>query len=117
MLKEINTGQIHDRTIIQSFDVRSLRAVKEMDASIPVALLIGETTGFEVDLENLGFTPEIYSPNFQLVDEKMVKSCHENGIRIIPWTVNEEEDMVKLLDLGVDGIITDYPDIAPTLKL
>ena len=41
----------------------------------------------------------------------------QNGIQLIPRTVNEEEDMVKLLELGVDGIITDYPDVALTLKL
>jgi len=41
----------------------------------------------------------------------LVKACHEKSIKLIPWTVNEEEDMVRLLDLGVDGIITDYPDL------
>ncbi|MBL4585457.1 MAG: hypothetical protein JKX84_00150 [Flavobacteriales bacterium] len=52
-----------------------------------------------------------------MVNEQLVRACHKNGIRLIPWTVNGEEDMVRLLNLGVDGIITDYPDIALTLKL
>ncbi|MGB0916891.1 MAG: glycerophosphodiester phosphodiesterase [Flavobacteriales bacterium] len=114
---QINESGIHDRAIIQSFDVRALQAAKQLDASIPVALLISETNGFEKDLEKLGFTPEIYSPNYRLVDDAMVRSCRQNNIQIIPWTVNEEEDMVRLLDLGVDGIITDYPDVALTLKM
>ncbi len=117
VLDVIQKGGIHDRTIIQSFDVRALQKVKELDASLPVALLISESGGFEKDLENLGFTPEIYSPNFLLVNQLLVKTCHQNGIEIIPWTVNEEEDMVEILNLGVDGFITDYPDIALTLKL
>ncbi|MBL4585458.1 MAG: glycerophosphodiester phosphodiesterase [Flavobacteriales bacterium] len=50
VLKVINENGIHDRTIIQSFDVRALQQVKEMDASIPVALLISEGNGFEKDL-------------------------------------------------------------------
>lgn len=117
VLDQITTLNIKDRTIIQSFDVRALQEMKHLDTSIPVALLISDTDGFEKDLEKLGFTPEVYSPNFRLVDEKLVSNCHQNGIQIIPWTVNEEEDMVKLLDLGVDGIITDYPDVALTLKM
>jgi glycerophosphoryl diester phosphodiesterase len=82
-----------------------------------VALLISETKGFDQDLEDLGFTPEIYSPNFRLVNSEMVQNCRSNNIRIIPWTVNEERDMQVMLELGVDGIITDYPDMALTLKL
>lgn len=114
---ELLTSGIKENTIIQSFDVRSLQAMKKLDSSIPVALLIYETQGFETDLENLGFTPEIYSPYFKLVDEQLVQSCNANNIRLVPWTVNEEEDMNALLELGVDGIITDYPDIALTLKI
>lgn len=117
VLEQVKAGGIKERTTIQSFDVRALQAMKQLDSSIPVALLISETDGFEKDLEKLGFTPDIYSPNYHLVNENLVRSCHENGIKIIPWTVNEEEDMVHLLELGVDGIITDYPDVALTLKL
>jgi glycerophosphoryl diester phosphodiesterase len=117
VLEQLKAGGIKERTTIQSFDVRALQAMKQLDSSIPVALLISETDGFEKDLEKLGFTPEIYSPNYHLVNQNLIRSCHQNGIKIIPWTVNEEEDMVQLLELGVDGIITDYPDVALTLKL
>jgi glycerophosphoryl diester phosphodiesterase len=117
VLEEIEGLGIIDRSIIQSFDVRALQEVKKVAPRVPVALLVSETEGFEKDLENLGFTPEIYSPNFRLVTERLVNSCHQNGIQIIPWTVNEEEDMVELLELGVDGLITDYPDVALTLKM
>lgn len=117
VLKVIQDAKVQDRTTIQSFDVRALQEAKLLAPSIPVALLISETDGFEKDLEKLGFTPEIYSPNFHLVNATLVRACHQNGIKIIPWTVNEEEDMVELLKLGVDGLITDYPDVALTLKM
>jgi glycerophosphoryl diester phosphodiesterase len=117
VLEVIREGDILNRTIIQSFDVRSLQAMKQLEPSVPLALLIEESEGFEADLAKLGFDPEIYSPYFKLVNAELVQACHDKDIRIIPWTVNEEEDMVRLLDLGVDGIITDYPDVALTLKL
>jgi len=114
---EMVRSGIRDRTTVQSFDVRALQAMKQLDSSVPVSLLVYESNGFENDLEKLGFTPEVYSPYFKLVDKELVRSCKQNGIRLIPWTVNEEEDMVRLIELGVDGIITDYPDIALTLKM
>ena len=117
VLEVIQNGGILERTIIQSFDVRSLQAMQQLAPSIPLALLIDESEGLEADLIKLGFTPAIYSPNFTLVTKELVEACHQNKMKLIPWTVNEEEDMVRLLDLGVDGIITDFPDVALTLKL
>ncbi|MGK0384369.1 MAG: glycerophosphoryl diester phosphodiesterase [Bacteroidia bacterium] len=117
VLEVIEAGNILDRAIIQSFDLRALQTMKKLKPSIPLALLIEESADFEKNLAELGFTPDIYSPSFHLVNEELIKSCHHKSIKLIPWTVNEEEDMVRLLDLGVDGIITDYPDIALTLKL
>ncbi|RME36646.1 MAG: glycerophosphodiester phosphodiesterase, partial [Deltaproteobacteria bacterium] len=64
----------------------------------------------------LGFTPEIYSPYYRLVTAQTVRACRELGMRLIPWTVNEPEDMCALIRLGVDGIITDYPDRAAALQ-
>lgn len=117
VLDAITTGAITDRTIIQSFDVRALQATKKLAPNIPLALLVEESAGLEKDLAQLGFNPEIYSPHYKLVTKQLVKACREKNMRVIPWTVNEEEDMVRLLELGVDGIITDYPDVALTLKL
>lgn len=115
--RELTEGNIKDRTTIQSFDARALQEMKKIDSSIPVALLIYETQGFEQDLEKLGFTPEIYSPYYKLVDEALVEACKLNNIQLIPWTVNDEDDMIRLLEMGVDGLITDYPDVALTLKM
>jgi Glycerophosphoryl diester phosphodiesterase len=46
-----------------------------------------------------------------LVNDDLVKKCHQQNIRIIPWTVNDKPTIDKLKEMGVDGIITDYPDL------
>lgn len=46
----------------------------------------------------------------------MLKNAHEKGVKVIPWTVNETKTMLKLIEMGVDGIITDYPDRIPNQK-
>jgi glycerophosphoryl diester phosphodiesterase len=61
-------------------------------------------------LEELGYIPEMYSPHYSIVTPALVKACHDKGIRIIPWTVNTVAEMKNLKNMGVDGIITDYPD-------
>ena len=61
-------------------------------------------------VKTLGFNPSIYSPDYHSLKPEYVQWLHTNGIKIIPWTVNDIEEMKKLIDMGVDGIITDYPD-------
>jgi glycerophosphoryl diester phosphodiesterase len=79
---------------------------------LPLVLLVENKEGIERNIERLGFQPDVYSPNFSLVDESTVTYCHKRGMRIIPWTINEEADMQTMRELLVDGIITDYPDRA-----
>jgi glycerophosphoryl diester phosphodiesterase len=55
-------------------------------------------------------TPSIYSPYYTLVNAELVKKAHDSKVAVLPWTVNEEVDMKAMGDLGVDGIISDYPD-------
>ncbi len=79
--------------------------------------LIENLRGFDANLKNLGFTPAIYSPYYQLVSKKLVRKCHAQNMKLIPWTVNDAASMKGLIRLGVDGIITDYPNrIAETGK-
>ena len=62
-------------------------------------------------IKDLGFTPTIYSPEYTIVNEDMVKKCHQQNIRVLPWTVNDKPTIDKLKEMGVDGLITDYPDL------
>jgi glycerophosphoryl diester phosphodiesterase len=58
----------------------------------------------------MSYKPEIVSPYFQLLDKKVVKRLNAEHFKIIPWTVNEVDDIKTMIALKVDGIITDYPD-------
>ena len=106
----IRSKGVAERCILQSFDVRTLQEMHKMDTSIVTALLIENLDGLDKNLKTLGFTPTIYSPNFALVNKKLVARCHALGIKILPWTVNDEKKMLALEKLGVDGMISDYPD-------
>ncbi|MEH0156125.1 glycerophosphodiester phosphodiesterase [Limibacter armeniacum] len=100
----------YDRFTIQSFDVRPLRYLKRHHKNVVLALLVEGEKDYKKAVTALGFTPQIYSPDFHLLDKKSIKNLHKKGMKVIPWTVNEKEDMIKLLEWGVDGFITDYPD-------
>jgi glycerophosphoryl diester phosphodiesterase len=75
-----------------------------------ISLLIGNSKAAEKNIEELGFKPDIYSPNYKLVNEKELAYLKSKNIMVIPWTVNEVKDMKKLIDMGIDGMITDYPN-------
>ena len=109
MLKQ---KSILNKSIIQSFDPRTLQVIHQIDVKTTTALLIADIDSFDKNIQQLGFTPTIYSPNVMLVNEKLIEKCHAQKIKIIPWTINDLEKMLKLKQLGVDGIITDYPDRA-----
>ena len=79
--------------------------------------MIDEKEDFENNIKDLGFTPTIYGPYAVLVGKGLVDRCHAAGIKIIPWTVNSLKEMNYLVGLGVDGIITDYPNLFGSLEL
>ena len=113
LMQVIKEKQVEERVIIQSFDFRTLQYLHEKYPTIKTAMLIedSDVNDFEGQLKRLGYTPQIYSPNHTLVDEEMVKQCHNKGMKIIPWTVNDVKRFKKLKKLGIDGVITDYPDM------
>lgn len=106
---------IAERTCIQSFDVRTLQALKKMDDKITIALLVAKNPFYENAIKELGFKPDVYSPYHLLVTSSLIEYGQKEGIKIIPWTVNDFDTMKKLAQMGVDGIITDYPDRAQGL--
>lgn len=110
VIQEIYALGLAKRVIVQSFDVRPLQELRKRNNSIPIALLVENDKPFEENMEALGFTPFAYSPHHPMVTAELVTKAHTLGVRVIPWTVNEPADMRRLLALGVDGIITDYPN-------
>ena len=112
VLAVIDEKEVADRVTIQSFDVRALQATHELRPNMRLALLVENTDSPQKNIARLGFTPQIYSPYFKLVDEKLIDFAKTQRMQVIPWTVNEPEDIKAMLDLGADGIISDYPDRA-----
>jgi len=101
------------RTLFSSFDMRVLQELHKSDESAMTALLSEKSTDdLETNLKDLHFNPTVYSPTFLLVTKTMITKCHALGIKVIAWTPNEITKMTALKTLGVDGLITDYPDRA-----
>ncbi len=112
VIGQILTQLSTDRFNIQSFDFRVLRYVHEKYPEIQLAVLIENDKKPEENLADLGFNPAIYSGYYEKLDRDEIKKLHALGLKVIPWTVNNPDDMEELISWGVDGIITDYPDRA-----
>lgn len=110
IMEIVKEKKLSKRVIIQSLDMRTLQYLHEYFPSIKTSLMIDEKQDFEESIQALGFTPTYYSPYYVLVGKGLVDRCHAAGVKIIPWTVNTAKDMRYLINLGVDGLITDYPN-------
>lgn len=111
VLNEINENDMFSQVNLQSFDLVILEEIKKQSSNMPVALLVDEDEIIKEKLDKLSYKPEIISPYFKLLSShEMINNYQKQNYRIIPWTVNEEQDMFKMLRWNVDGIITDYPD-------
>ena len=116
VLAATSTAFAQERSDQNPFDLaRALRDGDQPDLALEyldeLAFLIETGWGLSTNLKKLGFTPQIYSPYYQLVSKKLVRNCHAKNMQIIPWTVNDVPAMRGLIRLGVDGIITDYPNL------
>ena len=117
-MKIIIDKGIAPRTMMQSFDVRALRIIHEKYPTIKTSFLVEafNIKTAEGYIEELGFTPDVFSPQFFLVTHDLVKAFHEKNVLVIPWTPDTLGDIQRLKDMGVDGAITDYPDLYSQLK-
>lgn len=102
--------KLQNRVIIQSFDVRTLEYMHKFYPEITLSYLVNKSGNIAKDLSKLNFIPQIYSPNYKKVSQKMVDLAHKLDIKVIPWTVNKRSNLTYMLQVGVDGVITDYPN-------
>lgn len=118
LMKVVQKKKITPYVIIQSFDPRTLQYLHKKYPNTKTALLIEDydKLPLEDQLKNLGFTPSIYSPAHQLVTPLLVQQCKERKMGLIPWTVNDLPTLQRLKDMGVTGIISDYPQLFADLK-
>lgn len=106
----IEDSDLIDRCLIQSFDIETLQILHHRYPEIRLVYLVENLDPFDENMEALGFTPEVYSPDFSLLTTELLNEVHDSGMLLVPWTVNGFEDIEKCLALGIDGIISDYPD-------
>lgn len=113
LMKVIREKEMENYVIIQSFDFRSLQYLHQHYPNIPTAMLIEEYDKRSLDeqIKALGFIPTIYSPENSLVNKLLIEKCHQQNIKVIPWTVDDAKKINELKEMGVDGIITDYPNL------
>jgi glycerophosphoryl diester phosphodiesterase len=119
-----------DRVEIQSFDWRTLPLVRQAEPSIPLAALWNEHTWVPGSPWLATVNPDvvgdpvigammvgasILSPEYSLVDRALVDRAHSLGLSVIPWTVDDANDMRTQIAVGVDGIITNYPAVLRTV--
>lgn len=112
VMEVVKAKKLEHRSYLQSFDFRPLQILHRKYPGIVTAVLISgsDKRSLAQQLQDLGYSPEMYSPHYSLVTPELVAECHKRNIKLIPWTVNTIEEMRKMKSLGVDGIITDYPD-------
>ena len=125
--------KFEDRIMVQSFDWRTLQLVQKLAPAIPTVYLTLQkgnaptvslqratewTAGFD-PAEHGGSLPRtikdaggaIWSPYFGDVTPELVAESHGLGLKVVVWTVNKKDDIARLIDAGVDGIISDRPDL------
>lgn len=112
VLAEIQAAAVSPRTTLLCFDPRVLRLAVRLQPSLTTCLLVEEEQPWLDSLQALGLVPTTFGPNQYTVSAEAIAALHAvyPGLRIVPWTVNDTADMLRLIRLGVDGITTDYPD-------
>lgn len=115
LLLEVSGAGLADRVTIQCFHPPVLAAVRAAQPDITLAYLdeFPEKGSLKTKMDELGFVPPIYSPWHQPLTQAVIDQAQQLGMRVIPWTVNETSRMEALVAMGVNGIITDYPDRIP----
>jgi len=111
LMAVIEKKKITPYVTIQSFDPRTLQVLHRLYPQVRTAYLVSNKKTVAEYFQELGFKPTILSPNFKLVTAELVQQCQGQQVKVIPWTVNTAEEIARLKGLGVDGIISDYPDL------
>ncbi len=108
VVEAVRARGLKERVILQSFDFRTLDAAAKIAPEIRRSALYGAGGRDFVEIAREAGA-SIISPNLKLVTAEKVKRAHEAGLEVVPWTANEPREWQRLIDAGVDAIITDDP--------
>jgi glycerophosphoryl diester phosphodiesterase len=120
VLTEIHAAGVLARTTLLCFDERILRLAHQLMPALPTCFLLEAATPWVSRIQQLGFVPSTLGPDFVTVTPAAILAVRAAfpSLRLVPWTVNQPEDMKQLIALRVDGITTDYPDrLMPLVRM
>lgn len=109
LVREVRAAGLTGRVIVQSFDRRTLLAAKSLEPGLRTSMLTSDNL---VDFAALAAAGRfnIVSPDHHWVTKADVEALHRMNVQVAPWTVNDEAGWARVLDMGVDAVITDYPE-------
>lgn len=96
-----------ERTLISAFDTDSLAKVQDLFPELQLGYIYNRTQDEEA---RHNCSIEVVIPQFRLASRELIAEVHDEGLKVFAWTVNDENEIERLLELGVDGIISDYPE-------
>jgi glycerophosphoryl diester phosphodiesterase len=106
------------RCSVRSFDHRCVRDVRRLEPSLETGVLVTGTAPVDPAALARAAGASVYCPDVEFLDELQVRHLQAAGVRVLPWTVNDPADWLRVLEWGVDGLTTDYPDrLAEWLRL
>jgi glycerophosphoryl diester phosphodiesterase len=108
LMAEIRKAGLERRATIQSFDYRTLKIVEREAPGIETVYLTEAQDAIPQQVKAAG--AKIWSPDFRALKKETVDEAHRLGLRIVVWTVNEPADIARMIEWGLDGVISDYPD-------
>jgi len=108
VVDDLRATDMLERATVQSFEPAALRAIAALAPEIPRAIIVRKRSRYDAAIEESDAT--ILSPKHAGLRQEDVSRMQSRGIAVVPWTVNQPADIRRVLGLGVDGIITDYPD-------
>lgn len=107
----LESFDLGDRLIIQSFDERALNYInKKYPGHILSFLWEGYETDFDLNMSQVDFIPQWVSPEHGNVNAEFMEKAHAKGMKVVTWTVDDPDEIRRLLDLKVEAIISNYPD-------
>ena len=108
VVAEVRKAKMEKRATLQSFEWSVLKVVEREAPEIPTAYLTERKDSDPLKVQAAG--GKTWSPDFRALTAETMAKARKIGLRVIPWTVNERSDIARMLELKVDGIISDYPD-------
>ena len=108
LIAEFRKAGVTKRAVIQSFDYRTLKIVEREAPEIETVYLTEITHAVPEQVHAAG--AKIWSPDFHAITPYVMNEVRRLGLRVVVWTPNEPADIEQMIDAGVDGIISDYPE-------